>query len=379
MALTFDGLNAGGLWSGNMDDITISGVTDDVRIKFTVSDSSGQLASFTERYAAIDGKVRLSRLGEIAKAYFSDPSVEATSQTWGVRPVIAGEVFNLEGSSLGSFSQAYYYSEFPINISTPANFKKFLSRYSTRTILPDQSEFLAWIDHNQKMILGIAYSDDVPVYGQTASQPHYKEVSFTAGNSGNIRIEQVSLTRILALLSSAGIQVSEDQILFYDAYLYDNGVLIDKIRYQIDRHTPIQRRDIVYFNPFRVPAVLTLTGQNKRSAEMNATYLTLGSQYVKVDTELVLKHESYTGYIDRQSRDAVYDLAVSEPLYQVTDNQMQRITLLDLDISETEPATEPICLKITFRVSDADRQLSFSRPTLSDNRIFDKTFDKTFD
>lgn len=379
MALTYQGLDSGGLWAGNRDEIIIGGVTDDVRIRFTVSDSSGQLATFTERYTAIDGKIRILRLGDIAKTYFKMPSLESTSQLWGVRPVISGEVFDLDGGSLGSFSQAYYYSEFPMEIPLPANYKSFLTRYSSRTILPGQWEYLAWLDHSQTMVLGVAYADDVPSYGQTASQPHYKEISFAGSGSHNIRIEQFSLSRIISLLAGAGVQVSEDQILFFDAYLNDGDTRIDEVRFKVDRNGKIHRRDLIYMNPFRIPAVMCLTGQNQRSADFNATYLNIGTLYRKVDTNLVIKNECFTGYIDRQSRDAVYDLAVSEPLYRVENNRLQQITLLDLDISESEPTTEPICLKITYRLADDECQLSFARPIWSSCRIFDKTFDKTFD
>lgn len=378
MALTYQGLESGGLWAGNRDEIIIGGVTDDVRIRFTVSDSSGQLATFTERYTAIDGKIRILRLGDIAKTYFKMPSLESTSQLWGVRPVISGEVFDLDGGSLGSFSQAYYYSEFPMEIPLPANYKSFLTRYSSRTILPEQLEYLAWIDHSQDLIIGILYSDEIPVYGQTATQPKYKQISVKAGNSHNIRIEKLSLSRIQLLLSANGISVSEDHILSFDAYLYEGNILIDKIQFRIDRNSKIQRQDVIYFNPFRIPAALILTGQNQRSADFNATYLNIGTLYRKVDTNLVIKNECYTGYIDRQSRDAVYDLAVSEPLFRFENSKLQQITLLDLDISESEPSSEPICLKITFRISDDERQLNFTRPTWNNNKVFDISFDNSF-
>lgn len=379
MALTFQGLDAGGLWAGNRDEIVISGVAEDVRIRFTVSDSSGQLATFTERYTVIDGKIHILRLGEIAKFYFKMPSLDSASQLWGIRPVISAEIFNLQGSLLGSFSQAYYYSDFPVDIPLPANYKNFLTRYTTRTILPGQYEYLAWLDHAQTMVLGIAYSVDIPTYGQTASQPHYKKISFSGGNSHSVRIEQLSLSRIVSILDTAGIHISEDQLLFFDAYLNDGDTLIDKVNYQIDRRNKIHRRDIVYLNPFRVPAVLCLTGQNQRSADFNATYLKIGTNYHKVDTELVIKNECYTGYIDRQSRDAVYDLAMSEPVYRIENNEFQQITLLDLDVSETEPTTQPICLKITYRLSDDDGQLNFKRAAWTNRRVFDKSFDQTFD
>lgn len=378
MALTYQGLESGGLWAGNRDEIIIGGVTDDVRIRFTVSDSSGQLATFTERYTAIDGKIRILRLGDIAKTYFKMPSLESTSQLWGVRPVISGEVFDLDGGSLGSFSQAYYYSEFPMEIPLPANYKSFLTRYSSRTILPGQLEYLAWIDHSQDLIIGILYSDEIPVYGQTATQPKYKQISVKAGNSHNIRIEKLSLSRIQLLLSANGISVSEDHILSFDAYLYEGNILIDKIQFRIDRNSKIQRQDVIYFNPFWIPAALILTGQNQRSADFNATYLNIGTLYRKVDTNLVIKNECYTGYIDRQSRDAVYDLAVSEPLFRFENSKLQQITLLDLDISESEPSSEPICLKITFRISDDERQLNFTRPTWNNNKVFDISFDNSF-
>lgn len=378
MALTYQGLESGGLWAGNRDEIIIGGVTDDVRIRFTVSDSSGQLATFTERYTAIDGKIRILRFGDIAKTYFKMPSLESTSQLWGVRPVISGEVFDLDGGSLGSFSQAYYYSEFPMEIPLPANYKSFLTRYSSRTILPGQLEYLAWIDHSQDLIIGILYSDEILVYGQTATQPKYKQISVKAGNSHNIRIEKLSLSRIQLLLSANGISVSEDHILSFDAYLYEGNILIDKIQFRIDRNSKIQRQDVIYFNPFRIPAALILTGQNQRSADFNATYLNIGTLYRKVDTNLVIKNECYTGYIDRQSRDAVYDLAVSEPLFRFENSKLQQITLLDLDISESEPSSEPICLKITFRISDDERQLNFTRPTWNNNKVFDISFDNSF-
>ena len=70
MILSYSGLNSGGLWAGNDGDIVIRGVTQDIRIRFTVSDQAGVRATFTERYTSVSGTVRVQRLGDVAKKYF---------------------------------------------------------------------------------------------------------------------------------------------------------------------------------------------------------------------------------------------------------------------------------------------------------------------
>lgn len=382
MILSYSGLNSGGLWAGNDGDIVIRGVNEDIRIRFTVSDQTGVRATFTERYTSVSGTVRVQRLGDVAKKYFEPVTVTAdtSSISWGNRVLIQAEIFDLQGSALGDFGQSYYYSSFPMDrIAPPADYKNFLSRFNRRSVLPDQMEFVSYIDHGQRLVVGIAYADQIPEYGVTATQPHYKEITLSASASGQILIQSVSLSRLCDLLAASGISVTTDQILLFDLYLFDGDTQIDLIRYTIDRRSKIQRTDLVYYNPFLCPEVLCMTGSENRTADLEATYLSVGTGYQKVHTDLIVKHESYTGYIQAESHDAVYDLIVSEPVYQVVDGRLERITLLEADVSETLPHTEPVCLKLTYRVSDTLRQLGFWRGNYTPSRIFDKTFDKTFD
>ena len=53
------------------------------------------------------------------------------------------------------------------------------------------------------------------------------------------------------------------------------------------------------------------------------------------------------------------------------------ITITDIDFTESKPRTEPLNIKLTYRVADKC-QRKFARENFRDG-IFDRTFDVTFD
>lgn len=379
---TIQGLNKFGLWTGNNTDINIRGLGDSVTVCFRIGDSKGaELNSFLERYTAVDGVIDLSGLGDIAKAYCKPCEVDCDTETviWDTHPVIFADVISDSQSTTLSFFQRYLYSAFPVdNIPHPDSFKLFLSRFSRKTIVPGQIDFVSFIDHGQRMVIGVGYSTTPPVDGHTTSQPLYKEISIQYNNSQNIVINKISLSRIVALLAENDVVTSEECILMFDISLFDDTGRVDIISFNVDRSFIPFRTDILYYNMFNCPEVLCLTGQQKRTADIGATFLPVGSGYQKINTEMVLEYEAYTGFINADTRDAVYDLVGSEPVYIIKNNILHRITILDIDVSEVEPHTEPICLKITYRKTDTRRQLFFARGDNYKKRIFDRTFDDTF-
>lgn len=382
MAIAIQGLNPDGLWTGNNDDIIISGLTEDIRIKYTVSVGNIILGTFSERYAAVDGVATIRRLGDVAKRYFDffNPNTLAQSYRWVSFPTIQAVIYNLRGIQIEGFSQKFCYSSILVDSATPADFKRFMTRYTDRTVYPKQSEWLAYMDLDYDFVIAVSYTEQWQVPGYiTYGEPKYKEIIIKAGNTRDICIESMSMASIVQRMATVGIHITQDHIISYDAYLKNGPSIMDIVRYTINRDEQICRHDLFYYNVFGVPSVMVLTGQRKRTGEYSGTALQKGRSYHMVEKKLVIKSEAYTGYIDSQSRDAAYDLIVSDYLYRCMDNgSWQSITLLDANISESEPTTEPICLKLTYRTSDDDRQLSFRRLPYG-QRVFDNSFDNSFE
>ncbi len=374
MARTIEGLNEGGLWSGDNKEIVVKGCDPEIQVQFRIFNSrfTQLLGNFYERYSTIGGVLRLRGLGDIAKAYFSTIPVDnlLTSQS-------VLNALNIDFSIISTnpstprfgFSQLYYYSAFPLDYSdNPDKYKLFLTRFHQKTLFPDQVDYISFIDHGQKLVIGVYY--------MVGTQIAYKTCEITGSATKAIYTRNLSLSQLVILLSENGVDTYEDFILNFDLFLYDEDVLIDTISYKINRKTPFLRTDLLYYNLFGCPEVLTISGQRKRSGDLGATFLSVDTGYQKVNTDLILKNESYTGYISADERDAVYDLVCSEPVYICQDGRLQRITILDIDFSETEPHTEPICLRLTYRKTDSTRQRTFTRGETVGS--FDETFDNTF-
>lgn len=369
--MVVNGLNSAGLFTADAATIVITGVTEDLTLQISVKDDTGVLTSFTEMYAPdADGNVTLYGFHKLARTYMTMPPLLVSLALYPVAVTIDVEYLN-EGNFTSLFSQKFYYCRQRLS-GMDGSHTGFLSRYKNRKVRIGQPVHCACIDHGQTLQLAVAYRN-----GSTAKYAVVDIVQLES--TGNMAVLDTSIPTIVEYFASlAELEIASDDVIYADVILRDaSGVMIDKIRHEVDRRYFPQLTTMSFYNLFGAPDSLVLTGKLEQEAEMSATYGTIGGQYLKLDTKLQDKYTANTGYLDRNRQGALKDLVASPEVRLVDDGALGDIvTVTEVSAVTVRPATEPTNFKITYKLADGGED-SFSRDT--DSRIFDKTFDYTFD
>ena len=96
-------------------------------------------------------------------------------------------------------------------------------------------------------------------------------------------------------------------------------------------------------------------GKREREGDFNATYVQAGQNYRKVHTDFSVKYKQYTGAISAEKRDLVYVMAKSPNVWVVENGSAVEVTIIDVDIAESEPHEQPIGLAITYRYANVNK------------------------
>lgn len=374
--MVIGGIVEGGVFCHDMGDVQISGVSGNITVKYQVSGPDMDSASFDEvYYPDKDGNVKIHGLGDVALSYFRDLDINllhTTDDYTSIRyyVMISGSIYNDAGEQAGSFTQTFYYSNCRTGMS--AYDKRFLSRFSKRMVRVDQVVPVAYHKMGQTLVLGIAY--------KSQDKARFHKVNFFSNTApGTFDIRYFSVPAIVERLNKElGVSYTADDIIFYEASLYSQEVLIDKIHFDIDRRHYPQITHFVFYNCFGFPESLYFTGRDERSSELTASFGSVKGEYLKLHTDLITSHTANTGYINDTIRDCVEDMVHSTKVYLYKNDVLgDLITITEVDFTESKPRTEPLNIKLTYRVANECQRI-FARDSLRE-RIFDKTFDSTFD
>lgn len=374
--MVITGIIEGSVYCRDMGDVVISNVTGSITVKYRISGYGIAAATFEEVYFPDSaGNVIINGLGEVALDYFPDQEIKILHTTKNHTIVknyiiIDADVYNASGNKEKTFSQSFYFSQCRTALSY--NDKCFLNRFSSRMVREDQLVCVAYHCWGQTLVLGIAYKSE--------GVARFLKVNFFTNNTpGNSIIQYFSVDSVVERLNmELNASFTSDDIIYYEADLYSNGTLIDKIRYDIDRKHYPQITHFVFYNCFGFPETLYFTGRDERSSELEASFGTVMGDYLKVHTDLITSHTANTGYINESIRDCVEDMVHSNKVYLYQKDTLgDLITITGVEFTESKPRTEPLNIKLTYRVADKC-QRTFTRARLPE-KIFDKTFDSTFD
>lgn len=369
--MVVNGVNIAGLFTSDTATFVITGVSENLTLRFSLSNAAGVLTTFTELYSPDEhNTVTLYGLHELARTYMTMPGLLPAAALEGVSVDIAVQYLK-DGEWVSLFSQKFYYCRQRI-IRLDGSYSGFLSRYKNRKIRDIQPVHCAFLDHGQTLQLAVAY--------RAAGKAKYAVVDIaTLASTGDMAIYDVSpAMAVVYLASMAEIHVDEQDVIYVDAILRNaDGAMIDRIRHEVDRRYFPQQTVMSFYNLFGAPDSLVLTGKFEQESEMTATYGTINGQYLKLDTRLADKYTANTGYLEPAAQGAVKDLVSSSEVRLVRDGELQEVvTVTEITAVTVRPSTEPTNFKITYKLADGGED-AFCRDT--DIRIFDKTFDYTFD
>lgn len=326
-----------------------------------------------------NGIIQVNGLGELAKSYFPEQGMvlkaadAANIQRCPATITMQITVSDAEGVRLGTATQTFYYANCRTNIADPYKYMGFLTRHRRYKVRPDQSVNLSCLGLGQLFGLGISYLRN--------GVEQWIELAYALPDNGYIITRSLRVADVLDLLpkQNSGPQLTIDCIRYYIAYTKHDGQVVDAVQYDVDRRHFPAITQFAYYNCFGCPETLYFTGSDERSTEIDATIAKINGQHRKIKTNMATYHGINTGYINETLRDCVEDLVHSSRVYLV-DNDILRdmITITEVDFSENKPRTEPINIKMTYRVAN-EVQRTCDRDPSVDFRIFDHTFGDEFE
>lgn len=365
----------GGAFCKDFGSVLLKGVVGTITVDYSISYLM-RTDNLSETYTAdADGQIRINDLGELALCYFDNLPVvldasEVAYTTTDYQVKIEANIYNSDGELQTTFAQKFFYSNCRTNIDEPYKYAGFLGRHRRCKVRTEQSVNVGYFNRGQSLFLGIAYK------GQ------WIELAYPALiQDGYLHVRNLNVATVLAKLKAdtKDDTLTLDDISYYIAYLKLEGSVVDAIQFDVDRRYFPALTHFVYYNCFGVPDTLYFTGRDERSSEMDATFAKLQRKYRKINTGYNIYHGVNTGFITETLRDCVEDLVNSDTVYLYDSSGLgEQITVTEVDFQESRPHTEPINIKLTYRLADECQRRCDRDPEIN-YRIFDHTFGNTFE
>ena len=350
----------GGLFLYDWTDITFSQVVDAMVVTIELEDES---IIFEETfYPDEEQKVVIRDLASILKPYFTLPALEKLDDEVQVSPFS----FTVSGrtSSAANFHNGrVFYSRTAVGVH-PADVLA-LCHYAEVDTVPGAEEYFPVLNYSGlAMTIGVAYL--------VAGQAKYKVVDVSLGGEGAISY-RVSPSRIARLAN-----VSLDAILYYIVTVTTPSGLVDRVKYVIDRSRKRQVNTFLYLNGFGVPETFTAYGAVSYEPELEGETVSLMDGMKRIDNEWADVQTVFTGYMKRDKYESLKDMLTSPDIRLLENGRNIPVVITECDAAYKPMGNERINVSFSFRPS-AYYAGRFGRVPSSENRIFDKTFDVTFD
>lgn len=354
------------IYASNYGDVTVSDMTDSVAVVLQVE---GNTILEERYYPDADGKAVIHNIGDILLAYF--PKRADASLGDSRRKLYLNVSISIGDSFV--HDQIVFYSGIKNDIEIDFTFAKFLTRYRRKKTSASRCEFLSFYDNGQSIYLGVAYLHE--------GEPQFLRIKWKdCGDTHEGVSLDVSLSVITALvLERTEHFITASNIIYYEAYSVVGEEIVAEVRFVNDRRFFPQEKHMYYYNCFGLPETITFTGADKRSIEPNATYATMQDEFRKVDALPVIYDEVNTGHINEVESDCIEELLVSDNVYLYTTSGIEKkIVFTEVDIEKRKPDNAPINYTLTYRPA-ALKCLEYKSIIYNAGRIFDKTFDYTFE
>lgn len=151
-----------------------------------------------------------------------------------------------------------------------------------------------------------------------------------------------------------------------------------KARYRVLGNAPQADPVLVYRNCFHAWETIYLTGKKETAPAYSRSAAVIGGKLRNYDITETMTYKAMTGPLRPGVESAVYDLARSKEVYLQNDDGSvgEEVTITDCDIKHTNEDDTIPDFSITYRKTDR-RNLGYD--ALRPPRLFDKTFDETFE
>lgn len=362
--MVVDGIHDGvDCFISEIGEIEISGITDE---QLNVRIETGGTEIFNENYYALKGNVVIHEIGEMLRSYFSlhDPKGMSNNVvSYYQAPLSITAVFSDKQDTVRKSFKAYY-SRCRTSVS-PSDVL-FLAHENTVRTTCDRMEYLTFIVREGISVdIGVAYLD--------MGREKYKRT----GQELNVVLGMVAFSFSLSRVSGMS-GIDTPSIIYYDVMLKENGIVKDKVRFINDKRRYRNITNFIYRNAFGMPETMAFTGLVEYSPELEGETVELLQRTVRTDAEYIDSRTANSGYLDTRQYGKALDLITTDSLQLYNTETLTEVVATDIDFSHKRTGSEKINVSLTFR--QASRlHLTFGRAGNIRKRIFDKTFDYTFE
>ena len=364
----------GGAFCKDFGSVVLSELTDQISVHYTLSLPNGSSKAFSEFYSPDnEGVVSINDLGDLAYAYFESLPIELADAQFIYNTILLeASITDSLDNQLGSFSQKFFYANCRTSIAAPYTYLGFLSRYHRRKIGVNQAHFIGFIRNGQQLYLGVSY--------KSHGKQDWKEFFVDTPIKGEFYYRNMDVPTVVNLLQTqVGLTVAVDDVLYYIIYLKADNNVVDAMQVDVDHNHYPQTTNFIYYNCFGIPDSMRFTGKDQRSTEMDATFVSVRKNYLKVNSKYNIYHEVNSGFITEILRDCAEDLVNSEAVFLYQGSEVgDRVTITEVNFDESRPRTEPINVSVKYRLA-SECQRTIDRDMTVDYRIFDHTFGEEFE
>ena len=353
-----------------LPDIVITEVVGKVKVDL---DIEGELYPLSETYYPdSDGKVVISGIDKILQSYYPLLDLELKPSTPWLLQQLKG-VFTDDNESVSKYADLFYADQLLNERFLEIDYRGFLTHIRKKKTQSDRTEMFSYSTAGQRIDLGVAFREGEKVrYVRNQYQGNV-----VARGYSTCKLDMNEIRNEVHYWDNQ-ISLNPEDIIFYEVISVFKDVDIDKIRFEMDsRHLP-QVTNLLYRNCFGVPETIALVGKCECNPEMEGSFAFINGQYRKYHTNVIPSYTINTGYITREMANALEDLIASDKVFVYADDELQyEVTITDIDMARLLPSNEGLSYSITFRPASSKRlPFTYNPPK---QRIFDKTFNHTFD
>ncbi len=315
-------------------------------------------------------EVVIRNLGDVLQAYFE--SVENPTLDNSTRKLQMSVTITLNDGTSFTHNQRVFYSTISTGISVDITYIPFLTRYKKKKTTASRRELLNMYNNRQTVWIGVAYLLN--------DATHFEKFEYYRCTDTHDGLSlDVSIRKVVDFLSTHNLQLKSDDIIYYEAYAVVDGIVKDETRFVNDKRVFHQETHFLYFNCFGLPETITFTGQDNRKIDPGITYGYLLDNYRQIESLPIVSNQVYSGHISREVAECIEELLISDRKYLYADDRIgKEIVITEVGMEQDSASNRPISYSLTYRPA-ALRHLEYKRIIYDTGRVFDKTFDDTFD
>lgn len=363
MAMVINGINNGGIYyTSDLGDIIVKGISGKLTVRYSISSYT-----ITESYSSgSENSVTIKDIGKVIDSYFVFKDFKKSAVEYIHEPLIVQFVFT-DNLGTSSVTIRAVYSK-ALTGMLPDNSRIFLSRYKIVRTNKNRLEYVTFFKANgMKLMVGVAYL--------ALGKAKFKKITLSV--TSKLDCIYTRLISLKSISSSAGVGV--DSILFYEAYLFKDDVMVDKIRYDIIKDKINSEVNFVYRNPFGGFETLAFAGYITDMPENDASINVFIDRQKRNNTSVKEIRKVYSGYINSEKYNAVKDMLLSSDVLVLDkESEPKAIVISESEMERTFPSNEVSGISVTYYPA-LNSHYGFDRKPNVAKRIFDKTFDYTFD